>query len=338
MDLTKPVAYRGLALNTITSRTRGPSSGILLERVSYANVQAVGYTEKRSMGDGNDASDVYLSTRRISLGGFIYGKDPGELFDLKQSLMRAFSPTLAYRESPYAYGYLPLTWQEPTLVSTWNADGLVRDLYCNVRPMALPTFEVVRDRQGEGMTAGRGANLAWQVVVEAKDPRIYVMPEKSVEFNLNTGTSGAGSFLNRGDYPAPLQVILNVGTHTGNWYWHFTGGGSQMTIKLPATTTGYVIRYDGYLKVLTLTDNDIEYLRMDLLDFLADKTHPLVAPGTSNWTWQRNTVPGDGGVLLMSVTEEEPSSSVEAHSTEAPPAVTTLAVGDSVFWFNEAFA
>jgi hypothetical protein len=167
------------------------------------------------------------------------------------------------------------------------------------------------------------------------------MPEKAVEFDLNTSASGSGSFLNRGDYPAPLQVILNVGTHTGNWYWHFTGGGSQMIIRLPATTTSYLVRYDGYMKVLTLTQDDIEYLRMDLLDFTADKTHPLVAPGTSSWTWARNTTPGDGVTLMRMMgadEEEEVPPPVEAKTQEPPPGVTTLAVGDSVFWFNEAFA
>jgi hypothetical protein len=351
MDLALPVRYRNFQLNTITEQTTGPSSGCLLERVSYANVQGVGYSEKRSLGDGNDASDVFLSTRRINLSGVLYGASPAQLFDLKQTLVKTFSPTLAYREAPYAYGYLPLYWLERTLDPNFPllAGGVRhRSLYCNVRPMALPQFDIVRDTQSTGQTSGRGATMSWNAVVEAKDPRIYITPEKSVEFNPGDVSGASGTWTNRGDYPAPIQVLINWEPRPStDYWWHFTGGGSQMTIKLPKSSVKYTIRYDGYLKVLTLEQNGIEYLRMDLLDFTAELTHPLVPPGPSpsDWSWTRNTVPGDGLMLFAQtegeeeVPEEEPPQT-EAHASAPPLTVVTplLAGDDSVFWFNEAYA
>jgi len=338
VDLTQPVHYRGYSANDAGIKNAGgPNVGCMLERVNYSNVQGVGYTEKRALGDGMDAADVFLTGRRIQLMGTLYGETPGDLFDRKQKLLAAFNPTLAYAQAPYNFGYQPLDWYEPTGVKALPAgfpSGL-RHVYSNVRPSALPTFDVVRDRIGSPADS-KGLALEWAVMVEAKDPRIYAMPEITVFFNVNTSTGGVGTFYNRGDYPAPLSVLLDVGVYTtGVRYWHFVGGGAALTLTIPKTPTGAVIRYDGNLKIVTLFENNIEYLRMDLLDLDAEQQHPLIQPGSSSWSWTKNTT---APPTLLSLDEDPTVSAVQLSDAPMPEGITPLAAGDSRFWFSEAFS
>lgn len=334
MDLSQPVFYRRFPLNNAgIAVSGGPNVGCMLESVNYSNVQGVGYTEKRALGDGNDAGDVYLTGRRIQLKGTLYGASPGALFDLKQDLLAAFNPTLAYAESPYDFGYQPLEWYEPTAREDFGVAHL-RHVYCNVRPVALPQFDVVRDRIGSPSN-GKGLALEWQAMVEAKDPRIYVDPETGYFFDVNAASSGLGTFTNRGDYPAPMDVLLDVGVHTDTRYWHFVGGGAALTLKMPPTTTGNVIRYDGALKIVTLFENNIEYLRMDLLDLDNEQQHPLIQPGETNWSWTRNTTPPP---TLLSA---EPGENTVVTASSAMPkseGVNPLVPGLSRFWYSEAFS
>lgn len=341
MDLTQPVEYRRFLLNNPHRQSSGgPITGCILERVNYSNVPGVGYTEKRALGDGYDASDVFMGMRRIQLQGTIYALTPGELFDRKQALVAAFSPTLAYAESPSTFGYLPLDWYEPTADTRYVNPN--RHVYCFVRPSSLPQFEVIRDKIGR-KNAQEGLALQWQTVVEAKDPRIYLDPAHYYYFYPNSSTSGSGTFLNRGDYPAPLQVLLEITAHADTRYWHFTGGGVVMTITLPITTVTQIFRYDGYLKILTVEENDKVGLRMDLLDFDAEITHPLIQSGLSNWMWTRNTAPGL--LLIEGQAAGEPVEDVEVNELQSTNPETqvidpppTHPDNSSRFWFSEAFA
>lgn len=348
MDLTQPVEYRRFSLNdAVRLTTGGPISGCALERVNYSNVPAVGYTEKRSLSDGFDSGDVFLGMRRIQLQGTLYGISPGELFDKKQDLVAALSPTLAYAEYPQNYGYLPLDWWEPTADTRFDTPyptPFLRHVYCNVRPTALPQFEIIRDRLGQPKPH-EGLSLQWQAMVEAKDPRIYLDPAIYTYFYPMSNTSGSGTFVNRGDYPAPLQALLEITAHADQRYWHFTGGGTVLTISLPPTTVTQVFRYDGYLKVLTVTENSKEYLRMDLLDTTAEITHPLIKPGTTTWSWTRNTT---AGTFMVKGGKAAPKSQSQpvmvAEIQNADPANRSIALppthpdNSSRFWFSEAFA
>jgi len=332
VDLSQPVHYRGFACNNAgIAVPGGPNVGCMLERVNYSNVQSVGYTEKRALGDGMDAGDVFLAGRRIQLFGTLYGGTPGALFDLKQALLAAFNPTLAYAEAPYNFGYMPLDWYEPTARSDFGV-GMVRHVYSNVRPVSLPQFDVVRDRIGAPSPA-KGLALEWQTMVEAKDPRVYLDPPMQEFFDVNTTTSDSGSFFNRGDYPAPMSVLLDVGVHADTRYWHFIGGGAALTLTLPPTTTGNVVRYDGTLKIVTLYENNLEYLRMDLLDLDAEQQHPLIQPGASDWSWTRDTV-APPALLVAPAGENE----VLATSSAMPVGVNPLVPGLSRFWYSEAFS
>lgn len=282
MDLTRAVMYRGLNLNGAAQIQQGERLyGSLLQSVQMGNIPGVGWTEKRSLGDGNDASDVFLGTRRIFLSGHLYGRTRAEMFDFQQVLVTALSPTAAYDENKADFGYNPLYYSVPTRDEAYDEDingDRLRVLYANARPLATPTVDINRDASGGQDDLGSG--IAWSAVLEAKDPRIYVFPDR--EETLSGGTQ-SGSFVNRGDYPAPLNFLLVAAAGTSGTF-HFDGAGSVMDIDIPAASVEQVFRYDGYLHVLTVTTNGREVLRMDLLKFVNETTHPLVQPGSSGWS------------------------------------------------------
>jgi hypothetical protein len=125
-----------------------------------------------------------------------------------------------------------------------------------------------------------GSGIGWTSVLECKDPRVYVYPNKESPLD----GSDSGTFANRGDYPAPLNVLLVVAAAGTAASYHFVGAGTDMFIDIPASTVQQVFRYDGYLHVLTVETNGVEVLRMDLLRFINETTHPIVQPGSSGWT------------------------------------------------------
>lgn len=274
--------YRGFNLNGVSQLASGERLyGAQIANVKMGNVPGVGWTEKRALGDGNDASDIYLGPRRVFLSGHLYGRTRAEMFDLQQQLVTVLSPTAAYNESPADFGYNALYYAVPTDDTGYALDSngdRLRTLYVNARPLATPTVDINRDASGGQDDLGSG--MAWSGVLECKDPRVYVYPDKTA----NLDGSDSGTFVNRGDYPAPLNFLL-VKAAGGSGSYHFVGAGTDMTISIPAATVQQVFRYDGYLRVLTVETNGVEVLRMDLLSFANETTHPFVQPGTSpTWT------------------------------------------------------
>lgn len=323
MDLSRPVAYRGLALNdAVPAIGSGRITGNLIDDVSIGAVNGVGYSEKRSMADGRDVSDVFLDGRRIVMSGTVYGTDLADTHDRFQQLRSILTPTAAFSDEPGAYGYLPLSWDEPTGDTRFLADpgGVIRyrHLYANVRPMASPELRVNRDRSGGRPTLGSG--FPFQVVFDAKDPRLYIAPEVMADYTDNT-TGQAGNWVNRGDYPAPLNVLLITAPHSAkDGQFTLVAGGSTMNIILAKSVNQSIYRYDGTLKILTVEENAIEVLRMDLLVFPAENTHPLIQPNPpvpagSSSPWSISTV------ITVDATHQ---------------VVPLLA--NSRMWFNEAYA
>ena len=321
MDLTRPVTYRGLALNDGTPEAgTGKVSGITLDDVVLGLVPGVGYTEKRAQGDGRDASDVYLDGRRFAATGTVYGRTRGEAHDKFQELKAALTPTSAFNAEPGNYGYLPLSWQEPTEDTRYTPDVVngirYRSMYANVRSMATPEQRVTRDRSGGRDSFGMGFQFSAQF--EAKDPRLYVVDPFVADFT-DDSNAGTGTFLNRGNYPAPLNILLVVKPHTGTGQFRLDTGGSKLRIELPpfsAPLVQQVYRYDGQLKVLTVEENAIESLRFDLLSFENETTHPLVKPVAAGQTWSWSSAAVTG-----------------------PPAFVSVPMAAmSRMWFNEAYA
>lgn len=282
MDLTRAVMYRGLNLNGAAQLEQGERLyGSLLQSVQMGNVPGVGWVEKRSLGDGNDASDVYLGARRVFLSGHLYGRSRAEMFDFQQVLVTALSPTAAYEENKADFGYNPLYYSVPTKDTAFDEDAngdRLRILYVNTRPLATPTVDINRDASGGQDNLGSG--IAWSSVLEAKDPRVYVFPDREV----NLDGSDSGDFVNRGDYPAPLNFLLVVPPGSAGGTFHFEGAQTNMDIEILAAAARQVYRYDGYLHVLTVDTNGLEVLRMDLLKFVNETTHPVVLAGSSPWT------------------------------------------------------
>lgn len=292
--LARPIRYRlsaseAVDLNTVTMEPGGLRRGVLLEEFDFSSAQAVGYTEKRAQDDGLDVSDVFLGARYIRLGGTIYGIGPGDLQDRVQVVRTALTPTIAYAADQSRYGYLPLEFELPTADSVdFGAGSAIpsyRPLEFRCRPRGQPAFMLRRDSgQGRGADPTRGGAVSFQAQLECADPRMYVRPPIWVYRT----TAGTFTLRNRGDYPAPLDILLEL---PANWagspsgaYVQFAIGATMLRLHVPQVNKVQVIRYSGSLKVTTLEVDSHEALRMDLQEFVGDTVHPTVPPGVSNLT------------------------------------------------------
>lgn len=287
MDLTRPVTYRGFALNSATEAAGNPATGCAIDSVDYSDVDAVGYEEKRSMADGYDASDVFLGKRRVVLAGTLYGADRADLHDRLQNLRFAISPTSAYAESPGDFGYLPLNFDVPTKDLTNWPTGFISQMI-RVRPARILQWSLNRDQVGG---ADMGNSLRWQALLDARDPRIYAFAEK--DYTAWVGRTGtetpAPSFFNRGDYPGPLNILLQAPAGAAASVLTLNIAGTTMLLSMPTHASQVqVLRYDGTDKVVRLTIGAVTSLRMDLLSFPAGKTHPLITPGSNPFTYSRS--------------------------------------------------
>lgn len=275
MDLTRPITYRGLPLTGAAGGPGGnqPIQGIRLTRVRFSDVSVHGYTEKRSLDEGMDASDVFLGLRQVVLQGEAYGASKAALFDLLDLLRLKFTPTDAYNEDPANQGYLPLTFEQPTLFTDYWPGGVVeRCIYLrpDIQPDHTIEFGAIGGRQADGYV------VPFSVRLQAKDPRFY---HTALIEEFISGTSGSGTLLHRGNYPSPLNILLQVpAAQSSSGVFTFTGMGTNMQVDIPAGAQDRTLRIDATKKVVTLTVNSTETLRMDLIEFLAGTTWPKMPP------------------------------------------------------------
>lgn len=275
MDITRPIDYRGLLLTGAIGGPGGnqPIAGIRLTRAKYSDASVHGYTEKRSLDDGMDASDVFLGMRSVSLQGEVYAARLAGLFDAIDLLRLKFTPTDAYNEDPTERGYLPLTFSQPTLL-TVNWPSGFSDRFIRVRPARQPDHTI--DFGAIGKESGEGFVVPFAVVMDAKDPRFYNV-DLMEEFI--SGTSGSGTLRNRGNYPAPMNTLVHsLASQSNEAVFNLTGFGTNMTVTIPAGANDRTVRIDGQKKVVTLTVGATETLRMDLIEFNAGTTWPSVPP------------------------------------------------------------
>ena len=278
MDITEDVTYRGLLLTGADHGPGGnhPIEGIRTTRVRFGDVSVHGYTEKKSLDDGFDASDVFLGTRVVNIRGELFARDKAGLFDMLDLLRLKFTPTDAYNESPEQRGYLPLGFSQPTgLTVYWPTGFIERVLYC--RPSMQPEHDLEFSALGEQDEDGYVVPFTLQL--EAKDPRFY-NPLPVTEYIVGTVmTQGSGNITNRGNYPAPLNMLLHtLAAQEDEATFTFVGYGSNMTVTIPGGAEDRTIRVDSINKVCTLTVGEVETLRMDLITFTADTTWPKVLP------------------------------------------------------------
>lgn len=290
MDLTRPVTYRDFDLNDASVGDGGRISGCQIDDVDFAGIDSVGYREKRSLSDGLDASDVFLGGRYVHLKGTLYGVSRAELFDLLADLRACFLPTAAYAESPSSYGYMPLAFEDPTEDTvTWTEGFITKQIY--VRPFTTVHFTINRDHVGG--SADMGFSIPWDVVLEARDPRIYYQSLRTTYFDAAGSTSsGSGSVTNRGPYPAPLNILIYVPAGQADRVVELTAFGSVTKITVPNSANARIARYNGEEKYLTLEELSVETLRMDLLEFTGALDHPLVPSGPQSYSWTCKTIAG----------------------------------------------
>jgi len=320
MDLSKPIAYRGMQVNTLTENGR-MLKGIVVENADYSGVTAVGYTEKRAAADGIHASDVYLGPRIIELSGFIYEPTLAELFDTLHLMRSAFSPTAAYQESPGDRGFLPLTFSQPTLDSDFPTG--VTNLQLLARPEAGLRFTLNRDRladkglvdgvPGSAKSGVRAVVAGWASRLIAKDPRVYVLPEQSFALLGIKNSLTDGIAVNRGDYETPMNMQLIVAaTPAADANFRLTGlNGVDMTItvkRLQSDGTTLmpptIYRWFGDDRVLmtqSITpENSPLVLRMDLVTMGQANRKPMVAPGSPTFKYSHTADLASGSRLFWS--------------------------------------
>ena len=290
MDLSRDITYRSVNINSIGALApESAISGYAINDVRWVDVEGWGYREKRSLGDGYDTSRVYLGMRTLLVRGTIYGQNKAELHDNVRTIRALFTPTLAYNEDDSVDGYLPLTFDIPTEdTGTW-ATGYI-PVQLNVRPKDQPGFLFVRE-QAYGRDS-KGYSMPYEVRLEARDPRVYSQSTTDI---AATTTTASSSTTNNGDYIAPLNAILSLtsGEDTGSRTITLTGFGTVMTVTIPASSNDRQVNVDSERKVVTLVDNGVETLRMDLIEFAAGYTWPVVQPGANNYDW--TTVGGAPG-------------------------------------------
>jgi hypothetical protein len=293
ISLGQPVTYRGVNLNDVEI-TNGQPLGCQVEAAEWLPAAGVGYTEKRAHADGADAGDVFSAARRLRLRGVVYGSSRGDTFDRKQELLAALNPQLAYAGALDDLGYQALTYFEPT-ADTANWPTGRRDLFINVRPLATPGLNYVRDRMGD---APKGFGLPWEVILEAIDPRIYCATARTVDLSGDTdGTSG--SLIHRGDYPAPLTITL-VSDTSSPQNFRFVGFNADITVPIPDLAGGpcTITVSPGGKKIVQLTYLGNTTLRMDLATYDAEQGFAEVAAGGGAYSWTL-----DGGVALLDGSE-----------------------------------
>ncbi len=285
MDLTRPIAYRNFQLNTVVLGAAGePMTGCQLDTADYYPVEMQGYREKRSLSDGLDASDVFLGARTVLLAGTLYGESRGDFYDRLAQFRATMLATAAFAESPGDLGYLPLTFDEATLDAVNFPSGYIPKM---VRVRALGSPRVTIHRDATGGANSRGLSARWDIQMEARDPRIYHQTPITTYFNPDgLLSSGAGTVINRGPYPAPMKIELIVaGGANSERIFTLTAFGSITKITIPQSSNQRIARYDGVEKYLTIEEQGAEVLRMDLLDFPGALSHPLVPAGESSYSW-----------------------------------------------------
>jgi hypothetical protein len=300
----QPVRYGGVEFNSVEQLGEGKRRGTILEEFDFGRSQGVGYTEKRAQDDGLDASDVYMGSRVVNIVGVTYGSTPGDLHDQLQRVRSVLTPTIAYGFSKPDYGYIPLEFSLPTENDT-DFPGGWRRLEFRARPVGQPQFSLRRDAGSENGVPNNGsfgAGILWRATLECKDPRMYLRPDIWVPADPDTTTlPDSGTLKNRGDYPAPLDILLVMpAATTATSKVVIQAGDANMTILLgkagppvESFPAGTVVRYSGELKVLTVQTPGApgtDVLRMDLLSFQNDTTHPKVPPGSSGYAVTRTAI------------------------------------------------
>jgi hypothetical protein len=304
MDLNEAVVYRGFDFNNVQVVESGVLAGCEVKRASYGNLEILGYTEKRSLEDGYDASDVFLGRRTVTLEGNLFGYNRGDLYDRLRNMRFAINPRMAFDDEPGAQGYQPLYFSEPTELGDAFGTGL--NLMMRVR--STSGVRCTFDKDEVGGTSGSPLAIRWQVAFEAKDPRVYLQERRDI---FISGSSGGLDLLNRGGHPARLNLILVLQPAANIRVFTFSGAGTAFDLTIPVMPNPVTVRFDSEAKVVTVQEQDAEEkVAMDYLD-PPIKEWPELVVGDNHIDWS-------------------------IHRTDGTPATTMS--DTSLFWYREAFS
>lgn len=110
VDLTRAIAYRGFALNTVSG---DPAVGCAIETADISDVEVRQFIEPLALQDGFTMGPVYLGVRKVVLTGAVYDLSLGDACTRLASLEAALSPTAEYVATPATRGFANLTFYEP---------------------------------------------------------------------------------------------------------------------------------------------------------------------------------------------------------------------------------
>lgn len=200
---------------------------------AIASSSAIDYvSEKLQWRDGIDVTGVTRSSRVIRINGVVHGTTRGDLMDRLEALANAYDPgRLAWLHS--ATGpFVPLRFSVPT-TDIQFVTGLA-DSYVLAMPVEVPTAVIANPQ-------ARTARFALTLL--CKDPRRYLWNEGSV-----TGSTGAGTLSNRGDYRTWPTVSFSM---TGAGSATFTAtcvgpvkGSRSLVLDLSGRSNGQAIVVD----------------------------------------------------------------------------------------------
>lgn len=259
MDTTQDITFRDFVLNDadITDNITGGGytgagiGGCVVDQVDFADVDVVQWLEKRSQGDGSDAGDVFLGTRRIRMSGTLYGRTRALLFDQLFDLRRALNPVLAQREEPLDRGYRPLYFSVPT-----NRVEDYPNAIIELQTFALPRgIQHVDNRDALGGDPGDNLSQPWQTTFVCKDPGIYSRVPVEVDFDATTsvtGTTGdaATNLLTKANHGLVAGDRITFGTHNGGTgiisgvtYYVIASGLTANDFKISTTSGGAALDF-----------------------------------------------------------------------------------------------
>lgn len=210
-DLSKPISYNSLSINTVSRTSSGtPMSGYEVNEFNLAAVAVRQYLDGRATADGIDASDVYLGRRDVELIVTAYGSTIGDFWDKANALLGAFSPTVAYAADTANLGFLAFDYYQPTAdIETWPLSaypsGIPLRMY--LRPNGLPSYTSRRDDQGG--VSGKGTSKQFRIPMIARDPRKVLQAETTVSIGTgSTLATATGAY--RGNFPTTWTAIVTT--------------------------------------------------------------------------------------------------------------------------------
>jgi hypothetical protein len=249
VDLSLPISYNGLTTQPLTiSPGGGGQSGILMTRVDMAQIPVDVRIDKLPLNDGSTLSDAYLTGRPITFTADVYGTSKGQMWDLIESWLAAFSPRGV--NNPV------LAFSQPTAdVSTWTT-GLI-PLYMTAYPVKEPWYRIVdrKDSKTGGHVMQVGAELF------AADPYKYATVRGITAPNSSTSAYTVVPYRGNAYSMAwTIDIVPDGGWHSLEFVFYrlydeagFVLGGppletplevGHLYVDLSTVTTDYV-RIDG---------------------------------------------------------------------------------------------